>query len=66
MPEHEAVAEADKPFYMAMSLVGAWVASVMLSLFYLGDVEMAKFVTIIFGGPANLGVGYYLRHKNNI
>lgn len=59
----EAVAEADKPFYLAVTLTGSWVLSTCLAVFWLKDIELAKFLSGVFGPAAGMGYMFYLAKK---
>ena len=60
MPEVEVVPEKDKPFALAVFLTASWVVLTSLAAFWLKDIELAKFLSGVFGPAAGMGYMYYL------
>jgi hypothetical protein len=57
------VSEKDKPYTLALIAVGSEIAALVVALFYLRDVEAAKFIVTALGPQAGMAFGYYLGSK---
>ena len=54
------IKETDKPFVLAVALVGAWIGLTAFAALWYKDLELAKFVSGAFGPAAAMGYGFYL------
>ena len=57
------IKEADKPFVLAIALVGAWIGLTAVAALLFRDIELAKFVAGAFGPAAGMGYGFYLTRE---